>query len=86
MAPGLRAGFGLGGVFLGWADRVGVSDGVRLVPRPAGSLPFARPSLPLYGISRSMTFSRDRVLYPGTIWPSTSRRASRRMSLSRTGR
>ena len=38
------------------------------------------------GMIRSTTFSRARVLSPGTILPSTSRRANRRMSLSFAGR
>ena len=36
LAPGLSAGFGLGGVFLGRADRVRVSDGASSFPVRAG--------------------------------------------------
>ena len=39
-----------------------------------------------HGITRSTTSSRARVLCPGMDLPCTSRRASRRISLSLTGR
>ncbi len=39
-----------------------------------------------YGMTRSTRFNRARVLWPGTILPSTSRRASRRLSDSFAGR
>ena len=39
-----------------------------------------------HGIARSTTFSRARVVCPGTVLPSNIRRASRRISLSLAGR
>ena len=39
-----------------------------------------------HGMMRSTTFSRARVLWPGTVLPSSSWRASRLMALSFAGR